>query len=39
VSDDIAIQCIKPILHACEKNNEPYILEGFPKTRVQALWL
>lgn len=39
VPDDIVIELVKKHLETLEKEKKSYILEGFPKTRVQGLAL
>jgi adenylate kinase family enzyme len=39
VPDDIVIDLVKKKITACEKENRNWIIEGFPRNKVQALSL
>jgi adenylate kinase len=39
IDDDIVIEIMKKEIEEAEKSNTSWILEGFPRTRVQALAL
>lgn len=37
MSDDIVVQIVKKEIETLQKEKKGFIIEGFPKTRVQAL--
>lgn len=37
--DDIVMEVLKKRIAECEKENKDFIVEGFPRTKVQALQL
>ena len=39
VDDNIVIELVKTQIKNCEKDNQSWIIEGFPRTKVQALAL
>ena len=39
VHDDVVIDVLKKRVAECEKENKDYLIEGFPRTKVQALAL
>ena len=39
VADEIVIEVLKKKIAECEKENKDFIVEGFPRTKVQALQL
>lgn len=39
VDDEIVCEVLKKKIEECEKDNKDYVIEGFPRTKVQALKL